>query len=119
MIEKLKLHDNIQYPYIDEDGVSHESKTDYIKYEILHLCSCGFPDLEMLYIRDFLQKLANKEWGDNKDMPYIFLCNWANNEGYADHGMNIANSLLTDKGRELLNDINWCIENEKDSDDNQ
>ena len=43
-------------------------------------------------------------------MPYMFLCYWSNHEGLSEHGTTIRCSWLTDKGRELLNDINWCLE---------
>ena len=50
-------------------------------------------------------------------MPYMFLCYWSYHEGLSEHGTTARCSWLTDKGRELLNDINWCLENEKDDND--
>lgn len=47
------------------------------------------------------------------NVPYMFLCYWSNHEGLSEHGTTVRCSWLTDKGRELLNDINWCLENEK------
>ena len=116
MIEKLVLQDISEYPYVDENGVSYQSKKGYLQTKVLHFCGCGDPDAVMIYIRDFLQKLDKQEWGDYEDMPYMFLCYWSDHEGLSEHGTTARCSWLTDKGKELLNDINWCLENEKDDD---
>lgn len=114
MIEKLRLQDTSDFPYIDEKGISYRSKKNYLQIEILHFCGCGDPDSVMLYIRDFLQKLNTHEWGDYSDMSYMFLCYWSDHEGLSEHGSSARCSWLTDKGKELLDDINWCLENEID-----
>lgn len=41
MIEKLKKTDDKEYPYIDDEGVSHESKLVYLQTTYLGFCSCG------------------------------------------------------------------------------
>lgn len=114
MIEKLKQQDDSEYKWIDEEGCSHKSKKDYLQQEILGFCGCGDPDSVTGYVGDFLQKLDNSERGNYEDMPYMFLVYWANHNGYAEHGTTARCSWLTDKGKELLSDINWCLENEKD-----
>ena len=113
MIEKLILQECTEYPYIDINGVSHKSKKGYLQSEILHFCGCGDPDTVMIYVRDFLQKLQNQDWEQDEDLSYMFLCHWANYENFAEHGSTIKYSWLTDKGKELLGDINWCLEYEK------
>jgi hypothetical protein len=85
-----------------------------LQQEILGLCDCGNPDDVMIYIRDLLVKLKNTDWGSYDDMPYMFFVYWANNKEFAEHGTSARCSWLTDKGIELLNDINLCIENEND-----
>ena len=117
MIEKLIKEDNSSDPYIDEDGISYSTRKEYLQSKFLHFCGCGDPDAVMTYIRDFLQKLDKQDWGNYEDMPYMFLCYWSDHEGLSDHGTTPRCSWLTEKGKELLNDINWCLENEKDDDD--
>jgi hypothetical protein len=112
MIEKLQKVDDDEYPYIDENGGSWQSKTDYIQIEILHFCGCGDPDEVMMYVAEFLIKISKEDFGDYEDMSYMFLSYWADNEGFIDHGTTVRCSWLTDKGKELLNDINWRLENE-------
>ncbi len=114
MIEKLEPFDDEEFRWIDETGCCHPSKSSYLQSEILHFCECGNPDEVMIYVRDFLQKLDDQKWGDYDDKPYMFLCYWANSENLTEHGSTIRCSWLTNRGKELLNDINWCLENEKD-----
>ncbi len=117
MIDKLKKVDNSEYPYLDDNGVSHKSKKDYLQTEILGFCGCGDPDSVMAYVGDFLTKLNTNEWGNYEDMPYMFLVYWAYHNGFSEHGTTARCSWLTDKGKELLSDINWCLENEKEDED--
>ena len=105
MIEKLKPTDDEEYCWIDDDGISYRSKTEYLENTIV-----GFCYLE--YIRDFLIRLKNHEWGTYEDMPYMFLCHWSDAHEFSEYGTTIRCSWLTDKGKELLSDIVWCIENE-------
>lgn len=112
MIEKLIFQGGLDFPYMDDDGISYTSKRNYLQSKILHFCGCGNPDEIMAYVKEFLQKLDKREWGEYEDKPYMFLCYWADHEGLSEHGSTVRCSWLTEKGKELLNDINWCIENE-------
>lgn len=114
MIEVLKKQDDTEYCYIDDNGVSWRSKREYLQTQHLGFCGCGDPDEVMVYVKEFLEKLDKDDWGDYEDMPYMFLCYWADNKGYSDHGTTVRCSWLTDTGKELLNDINWCLQNEPD-----
>jgi hypothetical protein len=114
MIEQLKKQDESEYPYLDEDGCSHRTKKEYLQTCVLNFCGCGDPDAVMIYVRDFLVKLNKQEWSDYEDIPYMFLVYWADQNGFAEHGTTARCSWLTDKGEELLADIEWCLENEKD-----
>ena len=114
MIDKLRKQDCIEYPYIDQNGVSYQSKKNYLQTEILHFCGCGDPDSVMIYVKEFLEKLEKEDWGNHEDLPYMFLSYWADHEELSEHGSNVCYSWLTDKGRELLKDIKWCLKNEQD-----
>lgn len=120
MIEKLKDQDIYaedyqyaeNYPYIDDDGCVYKYKKEYLQIKILGFCGCGNPDEVMVYVRDFLVKLEKQEWSDYEDMPYMFLIYWADDKGFTEHGSTARCSWLTEKGKELLKDIEWCLENE-------
>jgi hypothetical protein len=114
MIDKLKKDGEGEFPYTDEKGVSYRSKKEYLQFEVLHFCGCGDPDSVMVYVKEFLQKLDNQEWGDYEDIPYMFLVYWADHNGFSEHGTTARCSWLSEKGKELLADIEWCLENEKD-----
>ena len=115
MIEKLKLDGppDSEYRYKDADGCSYKSKSEYLQSEILGFCGCGDPNTVMLYVRDYLISLSKNEYGDYSDIPYMFLAYWADHNGFTEHGTTVRCSWLTERGQELLADINWCLENEK------
>lgn len=114
MIDKLKKVDDSECPYLDDEGVSHRSKKEYLQISVLGFCGCGDGDAVMVYVKEFLEKLDRQDWGEYEDMPYMFLCYWADDKGFTEHGTTVRCSWLTDLGKELLNDINWCLENESD-----
>tara|TARA_R110000868_G_scaffold268789_2_gene527987 strand:+ start:4729 stop:5091 length:363 start_codon:yes stop_codon:yes gene_type:complete len=120
MIDKLKLDDRVsvndEYKYIDEDGTSWKSKSDYLQINILDFCGCGNGNEVMRYIQDHLINLENQEWGSYEDIPTMFLLYWLNHKGFSEHGTTVRCSWLTDLGKELLADINWCLEHEKEED---
>lgn len=102
MIEKLK-HDGDGF--VDENDCFHETKADYIQSQIIGLCDCGNPDEVMRYVGEMLAKLDRQEFGNYKDMPYMFFVYWANHNKFASHGTSARCSFLTDLGKELLRDI--------------
>lgn len=121
MIEKLKKVDDSEYPYLDENGVSHRSKKSYLQTEIFRFCGCGDPDSAMLFVRDMLKLLEERKgWSEEikKELPtdgvYYFVLYMLDDKGLTEHGSSVGGSWLTDKGKEVLADIEWCIENEKD-----
>lgn len=127
MIEKLKKDDSIYYPYKDENGVSYESNTQYIQIEVLGFCGCGNPDSAMKYVRDALLLVSKKyeigysEWKLRVDKLFpilgseYFMWYFLDNKGFTEHGGSVP-GWITDKGEELLRDIAWCLENEKEED---
>jgi len=113
MIEKLIPHECGEYHWIDENGVSYQNKSDYIFNHIFGFCGCGNPSDMFMFIRDNLDRLKRKDWGEYEDKAYMMFVYWADSKGFIDHGTTIRCSWLDDTGEELLNDMNWCIENEE------
>ena len=102
MIEKLK---ESYGEWIDEKGVTWQSKKSYLQCDVLGLCGCGNPDDVMAYIKEMLNKIKNKDFGLYSDLPYMFFTYWASEKGFTVHGITVRCSFLTDKGKELLADI--------------
>lgn len=113
MIEKLKQQNDLGFPWIDEEGISHRSKFDYLFINVLGFCGCGDPKAIMIYIRDFLLLQRDGEWCEYDNLPFLFLCYWADANGFLEHGTTVRCGWLTEKGEELLKDLNWCIDNEE------
>lgn len=107
MLEKLKKTEDGDF--IDDNGYVWDSEVGYLKIEVLGHCRCGDDTDILIYVRDFLEKLEKKEFGDYEDLPYMFLCGWADKEGYAEHGTTARCSWLTNKGKELLKDLNYVL----------
>ena len=106
MIEKLTENYGT---WIDENGIGWTDRSSYLQCEVLGLCGCGIPDETMKYIYENLKRFDNTgkefEWGDYDDLPYVFFCYWANDKGFAEHGGGVRCSWLTEKGKEVLRDI--------------
>lgn len=120
MIDKLKKVDSSEFPYSDEDGVSHRSKKGYLQTEIFGFCGCGDPDSAMVLVRDVLKLLSERKgWGEEakKLLPtegiYYFILYSLDDKKLTEHGSSVGGSWLTQKGEEVLADIEWCLENEK------
>jgi len=52
-----------------------------------------------------LRKLENQEWEEYENLEYMFFVYWANDKGFAEHGSTARCSWLTEKGQELLKDL--------------
>ena len=119
MIEQLKKQDNSEFPYIDKDGVSHPSKKAFLQQEVFGFCGCGNPDEAMIFIHNVLQ-LINQEKGWGNEMQclipsegvYYFVLYTLDDKKLTEHGTSIGGSWLTPKGKEVLADIEWCLQNE-------
>ena len=107
MLEKLKKTEDGDF--MDDNECSWDSEENYLKIEVLGHCGCGDDTDILIYVRDFLKKLDKQEWGDYEDIPYMFLCGWSDKEGYSEHGTTARCSWLTEKGKELLNDLNKVL----------
>lgn len=109
MIEKLQKTDIEDFPWKDENDCLHTSKAGYLQTEFLGFCGCGDPDDTMLYVKEMFEKLDKQEWGDYEDRAYMFFVYWANDKGFAEHGITARCSWLTPLGKELLKDMNEVI----------
>ena len=107
MIENLKPDGE---GFIDSTDCHYESKAAYLQLEILGFCGCGNPNQVMEYVLEMLLKLDRQEWGEYGDLAYMFFVYWANDEGFAEHGTTARCSWLTDKGKELVKDIQAVIQ---------
>uniref|UniRef100_A0A6H2A273 Uncharacterized protein n=1 Tax=viral metagenome TaxID=1070528 RepID=A0A6H2A273_9ZZZZ len=112
MIEKLIKNEDGSFS--DENGCDWGDEKSFLQIEILGFCGCGNPDDVMLYVGEMLKKLQKNDWGNYEDLPYMFFVYWANNKNFAEHGGTIRCSWLTDLGEELLKDINYCINKDKE-----
>jgi len=116
MIEKLKKVDESPFPYLDDQGVSWTSRANYIELNILGFCACGDPDASLLYVEKMLLALRDKDRKAFNDDAGQFFLYWADHNEFADHGTSIHGSWLTDKGLELLRDIE-SVRGELEADD--
>lgn len=122
MLKDLKLHPDgmVEGP----DGCCWESRADYMFIGVLPSCDCGDPASIGRYVRDMLRKhvadsgdhtTSRWETVDYADLPVMFFLSWANREKYIEHGTTIRCSWLTEKGEELLRDLDIVLaEIEKD-----
>ena len=123
MIEQLTKTDDSEYCYIDRDGISHKSKKDFLG-DYLGFCGCGNPDAAMKLLRDVLRLLKEQKWYSedikallpSEGLNYLVLY-MLDDKGFTEHGTSVNCSWLTDRGEELLRDLEWCLENEKDEDE--
>jgi len=97
--------------FVDNNhGVSWDSRTEYLALEVLGFCGCGDPAQVMAeHVLPFLKRLEVEDFGSYEDLAYMFLVYWANDKGFAEHGTTARCSWLTEKGRELLGDIQTAM----------
>lgn len=113
MIEKLVYNKDTEM-FVDPEGTSWESKSDYLYMSILPSCGCGDPSSIGRYVKDMLLKHVKQTDSDDiscwdithyEDLPVMFFLSWATREGYIEHGTTIRCSWMTEKGNELLRDL--------------
>lgn len=107
MIEKLQPSQELG-GFLDEEGTFWETRGLYMYTKVLPSCGCGDPSALGKYVFDMLSKHANQDgWSETKygDMPVMFFLAWADREKYIEHGTTIRCSWLTEKGKELLKDL--------------
>lgn len=120
MIEKLIEEEDGEFIFPD-NGVSYSSKSEFLEIEILGFCGCGAPHTALEFLRDILKLIdAGKGYGDEikkllpNDGVYFFVFYMLSDKKLTEHGSSIGGCWLSDKGKELLADIEWCIENERE-----
>lgn len=111
MIDKLIRVDNY---WNDEEEVSYDFKWEYIWTNIFGFCGCGSGSEMFMFIAETLEKIEENKWGNYEDKAYMMIMYWADEKGLTEHGTSVRCSWLTEKGKEVLADMKWCIENEKD-----
>jgi len=118
MLKNLKWDANIGR-FTDETGCSWETKADYMFMGVLPSCGCGDPESIGVYVRDMLLEHVKQTgaasgiecWDRTSydDMPVMFFLSWADSQDYIDHGTTIRCSWMTEKGDELLRDLDDVI----------
>ena len=108
MIEKLKYCDG---QWEDPTGCCHDSPADYLFCCVLPSCGCGDSSSIGRYVRDMFAKHVgrNGEGTEYDDLAAMFFLSWADREGYIEHGCTIRCSWLTDKGKELVGDLETVL----------
>lgn len=79
---------------------------DDIECDMLGLCGCGNPEEVREYIRERLERVANKQYPDYEEIAEMFFLYVADNRGWLEHGGTIRCSWLTDKGKDVLKTLN-------------
>jgi hypothetical protein len=69
------------------------------------VCGCGDPVDMINYVKGMLDDINNEKFHEYSDVPYMFFCNWFDNEGFLEHGVSVRCCWLSGKGKELLGDI--------------
>lgn len=109
----LKKVDDAEYPYLDQNGVSHTSPEAWFWIEILGGCGCGsseeFAGRAVALLRHF-----GTEWDDRKGYPddefSELLAHWFDSHDLIEHGSSIGGSWLSNKGQAILNVIEGATE---------
>lgn len=123
-IDKFKKEDG----YYDEDDCRYETALDFIVIGIFKFCGCGNPKSSMEYIRDILALIEAIDLNSNGAFDEAWKLRWKNLEGFfksrgeqytmyylldklelTEHGSSVP-GWLTDKGKEVLHDLNIILE---------
>jgi len=116
MLEKLT--GNEMDGFEDETGCHWDTKADYLFTGVLPSCGCGDPSDIGKYVRDMFLKHVKQTGGEDyscwdntkyEDLPVMFFLSWADRAGYIEHGSTVRCSWMTDKGNELLDDLNEVL----------
>jgi hypothetical protein len=92
------------------DGVSYET-AESVLGDVLGFCGCGDPESALEYVAKILQAAKEKKiyerWKElfNSEGQGYFVLYTLDNKGVIEHGTSVGSSWLTQKGKELLEDI--------------
>jgi len=111
MLKDLKKVDN---GFKDKSGCFWETKEHYLCMGILPACNCGDPSSIGKYVKEMFLKHVKQTNSKNcscwditkhEDLPVMFFLSWADREGYIEHGSTIRCSWMTEKGNELIKNL--------------
>jgi hypothetical protein len=106
------------------DGCNWETRAEYMYCDVLPSCGCGDPSSIAKYVKEMLLKHVaqpgdeeKKCWDITKykDLPVMFFLSWADHEGYIEHGTTIRCSWMSEKGIQLLKDLDEVEREEHES----
>ena len=114
MLSDLKYISELER-YEDKDGTTWEEKKDYLQISVLGFCGCGNQDEVMGYVYAMLKRVADTTIDkgiefEYSDLPSMFFLYWADKNNFIEHGTTIRCSWLTDLGKQLIADIESCME---------
>lgn len=110
MLNDLKYISELER-YEDKDGTSWENEKDYLQISVLGFCGCGNQDDVMGYVYDMLKKVDNVHYEfEYSDIQSMFFLYWADKQNFIEHGTTIRCPWLTDLGKQLITDIESCME---------
>lgn len=120
-IDKYKTADGYSWEY---DGLTYDDHESLIQCGILGFCGCGMPSENLAYVRDGLayiaedRKPADTVWDAwfaarkiravevfGSEAAKHFFYYWADKEGLTEHGYSHFSCWLSEKGKELLEDL--------------
>jgi hypothetical protein len=97
----------------DETGCHWDTRANYMYTRVLPSCGCGSPRSIAGYVVACLKKYTDdSSRPDYEDLPAMFFLSWADHEDYIEHGSTIRCSWLTDKGKELIRDLETVMKEE-------
>ena len=117
-IDKFKMEDGT---YKNEEGVSFKDAKSFISISVFGICGCSGEEWVEIIVKTLIHFNTwidtGKYWGDlvkdvyldNESAAYI-VANLLDNKGFIEHGTAIRGSWITDKGKELLSDIQEIFE---------
>lgn len=110
----LKKQDSIDYPFIDNDGVSHPSLEAWLFTGLLGGCGCGssenFGTLALAILKHFGTPHGERNLSVYDKPEYELMAHWFESNGWIEHGTSVGGAWLTDKGKEILDTVNKLME---------
>lgn len=99
----------VDYKKIDPEQLRNDIKDEF-KYNLLHICGCGNPEIVLKGIYNILKQMkdendnsvpVNLEW-IKSDWTHLFTLYMIDNAGLTDHGTGIYGCWITDLGKWYL-----------------
>lgn len=130
-IDKYKQEDG---SYIDAEGCHHDDAESFLQCHVLGFCGCGAPQDALEYVRGALRHTANLKLvhenvsthrkGDAWSVAWDawdkagkalmgnadwFTRYWMDKERLTEHGSSVGGAWLTEKGSQLLDDLDELL----------